>query len=118
MSSYSATLAHIGRAKRLAYLQRQRQRKATSMPQPTDDFDFPVNLDGFPGPTELRQWSIDLSSAFHVVLPARVRTQLMLYAYVRAMVIEERLRGEIAQAEQDERACDRLYNLLPPAYRW
>ncbi len=88
------------------------------MHAPYDDFDFPVNLDVDRDPQDLRQWAITLSTAFHLVLPPRVRTKLCLYAYVRAMIIEERLRGEIAQAERDERECDRLYKQIPPTYRW
>lgn len=117
MATYSATFAHIGRAKRLAYRQRLRLRKS-SMTDPTHDFDFPINLDNSMDPQQLRLWACELSHAFDLVLPPRVRTQLAIYAYVRAMIIEERLRGEVAKAEQDERECDRLYNLLPPAYRW
>jgi hypothetical protein len=71
----------------------------------TQQLDVPNIDDATIDPEELRQFGRNL-------------TRLGSYALYKANAMESRLAGNIEMALIDERNCERLYNTLPPEWRW
>ena len=85
------------------------------------------NLDG-QSAEDLREFAKDVTEDVYVIALAMFPTQppdyldacdtLGAYAVTKAIAMEYRAAGNIAQAIVLEAACERLYNLLPKFARW
>ncbi len=78
---------------------------------PLAKIECPINLDGMPR-EELRAFCHT-----HLGTKGDLGT-LAIYARISLMARRARLDGRIEDAVRGEKHCDRIYESLPPAWRW